>query len=217
MCFMRIMNRFLTSFPFSAPFRRSHDKGSVLLGDPALKSPQTGATLIEVLVAATVLITALAANYGVLANSRIIVSAGNDAAVAQQNTMTRIDQMRQLGWSKVTNPVEIATLLAIRPASTTGNLALTREVITVSRINIPALPTTNAQTVPLATTTANGPVLFTVTRAGTAAAVSNPATVVVATIQGERSLNIRARTEWTSRGRTLEREISTVISRSGAR
>lgn len=32
MCFMRIMNRFLTSFPTSAPFRQSQDKGSVLLG-----------------------------------------------------------------------------------------------------------------------------------------------------------------------------------------
>jgi hypothetical protein len=173
--------------------------------------------LVEVVIAAGVLIVALAANYGVLANSRMIVSAGNEAAVAQQNTMSRIDQLRQAGWLKVTDPAAIATLLATRPPSTTDNLAVTREVITVREIAIPTLPVTNAQTAPLATTTADGTVLFTVTRTGTSAAVTNPSTVNVEAIQARRSLNIRARTEWTSRGRPLQREISTVISKSGAR
>ena len=173
--------------------------------------------LAEVMVAAGVLIVALAANYGILANSRLIVARGNEAAVAQQNTMSRLDQLRQAGWLKVTDPTAIGTLLATRPTSTTENLTVTREVITVSDIAIPALPVTNSQTVPLATTTANGAVLFTVTRTGTSSAVSNPSTVDVLSIQGRRGLNIRARTEWTSRGRSLQREISTVISRSGAR
>jgi hypothetical protein len=173
--------------------------------------------LAEVVVAAGVLIVALAANYGVLANSRTIVSSGNEAAIAQQNTMTRLDEMRRLGWATVTDPVALAALLAVRPAGTAGNLAVTREVITVSEIAIPALPAANTQSVPLATTTANGAVLFTVTRTGDSAAVSNPSTVDAVSVRNRRALNIRARTEWTSRGRPLEREISTVISKSGAR
>jgi hypothetical protein len=174
-------------------------------------------SLVEVVIAAGVLIVALAANYGVLANSRMIVSAGNEAAVAQQNTMTRIDQLRQGGWGTVTDPAALATLLAVPLPTTASSVSLTREVITVSDISIPALPAANAQTGPLATTTANGTVLFTVTRTGTAAAISNPSTVNVDAIRDRRSLNIRVRTDWTSRGRPLQREISTVISRSGAR
>jgi hypothetical protein len=171
-----------------------------------------------VVIAAGVLIVALAANYAVLANSRMIVSAGNEAAVAQQNTMTRLDQLREAGWLKVTDPAAIAALLTNdRPPNTINNLTLTREVITVSEIAIPALPVTNSQTTPLATTTANGTVLFTVTRTGNSAAVSNPSTVDLEAIRARRSLNIRVRTEWTSRGRPLQREISTVISLYGTR
>jgi hypothetical protein len=59
--------------------------------------------------------------------------------------------------------------------------------------------------------------LFTVTRTGTTAAVISPATYSLEVLQDRRQLNYRVMTEWQSGGRILQRELSTIISKSGTR
>jgi hypothetical protein len=178
---------------------------------------RSAASLMEVVVATGLLIVGLGGNYAVIGRARTTLSSGNDAAIAQQNTMTRLDQLRSTAWVKVTDPTVIATMLNTPLANTTENLTSIREVVTVTPLSVPAVPAATISTEPLATTTVSGTPLFTVTRTGTTAAVISPATYSLEVLQDRRQLNYRVMTEWQSGGRILQRELSTIISKSGTR
>jgi hypothetical protein len=141
-----------------------------------------------------------------------LVRKSEAASDAQRNCVARIDQLRSLGWSGVTNPSRLATLLA----TPTGKATFSKEVISVYETAIP-------QTSPLPTPTpAPTPVpssspLFTITKTSNGAAVVNPSTFDATTSLAKLQLNFRVLTEWQSLGTAEQRELSTVISKSGAR
>src|SRR5438105_561869 len=76
-----------------------------------LAQHERGTTLVEVAIAGALLVLALASLYALYGTTVKEAKAGDTAAIAEQNSIARIDQIRKLNWYNATPPSNIATLL----------------------------------------------------------------------------------------------------------
>jgi hypothetical protein len=170
-----------------------------------------GMVLAEAVVGAGILAMVFAGLYALADRAKVLVSQGEIGAEVQRNCLARVDQLRNLGWAKVVKPDQVVAILA-QPAT---SKTFTREVITVYALNVPQTsPTPSpAPTVTAASTTP----LFTVTKTGTGTPVVSPSNFDTSTSLSQRQLNFRVLTGWNASSRNIERELSTVISKSATR
>src|SRR6476620_1336251 len=81
---------------------------------------EQGTTLVEVAIAGAILAVGLAGLYGLLGTSVNEVKRGPTASGGQENTVARMDQMRNLTWASITNATTVATLLGTPTSSDTA-------------------------------------------------------------------------------------------------
>src|SRR5207248_6014858 len=72
---------------------------------------ERGTTLVEVAIAGALLVLALASLYALYGTTVKEAKGGDTAAIAQQNSIARLDQMRNLTWASITNAITLATVL----------------------------------------------------------------------------------------------------------
>ena len=127
------------------------EKAGALTNDShALKRPgkmpaqhEQGTTLVEVAVASALLVLALANLYALYGTTVKEAKAGDTAAIAEQNCIARIDQMRNLTWNNTTNPSSIAdppSGLLSTPTSSDNASTISREIISIYPAAVPPFP-----------------------------------------------------------------------------
>lgn len=178
-----------------------------------IMQPERGSTLVEVAVAGALLAFALMSLYALYGSSVKEAKAGDTAAIAEQNSIARIDQMRDLTWINTTSPSSIATLLTASTSSDNAS-TISREVI---KIYPAAVPQTSPlpEPTPSPTPTPGSAPFFSVTKIGTATPVISPS--APSSILGERLIRVEVTTEWVTSGTTHQRQLSTLISKSGTK
>ena len=155
---------------------------------------ERGTTLVEVAVAGALLALALANLFALYGTTVKEAKAGDTAAIAQQNCIARIDQMRNLTWDKTTDPSYIQNNLLANPTSPDNASVITNEAISIYPAAVP-------QTSPLPTATPTP---------------SSP-TPTPSSLIGERLIRVEVTTEWKTSGITHTRQLSTLISKSGTK
>jgi type II secretory pathway pseudopilin PulG len=200
---------------------KSDEKASVLTsGSNALKrrkkmpaQHERGTTLVEVAVAGALLVLALASLYALYGTTVKEAKGGDTAAIAQQNSIARIDQMRNLTWNNTTSPSSIATLLTM-PTSSDNASTISREVISIYPAAVPETSPLPAPT-PFPSPTPGSTPFFSVTKIGTETPVISPSSPN--SILGERLIRVEVTTEWVTSAATHQRQLSTLISKSGTK
>ena len=191
-----------------------------------LAQHERGTTLVEVAVAGALLALALASLFALYGTTVKEAKAGDTAAIAQQNCVARIDQIRNLTWNNISDPPDpsdpsdprhlsfFANLLK-NPTSSDNASTISKEVISIYPAPVP-------QTLPLpAPPPPPGPVpgstpFFSVTKNGTATPVISPSSP--SSILGERLIRVEVTTEWgVSPATKHTRQLSTLISKSGTK
>ena len=175
--------------------------------------PERGSTLVEVAVAGTLLALGLMSLYALYGNSVKEAKGGDTAAIAEQNSIARIDQMRDLTWNNTTSPSSIATLLTT-PTSSDNASSISQEVISIYPAAVPQtspLPTPT----PTPSPTPGSTPFFSVTKIGTATPVISPSAPT--SILGEKLIRVEVTTEWVTSATTHQRQLSTLISKSGTK
>jgi hypothetical protein len=180
---------------------------------------EQGTTLVEVAVAGALLVLALASLYALYGTTVKEAKAGDTAAIAEQNSIARIDQIRNLNWYNATNPStttdpsNIAGLLSNSTSSDNAS-AISREVISIYPAAVPETSPLPAPT-PSPSATPGSTPFFSVTKIGTATPVMSPSTPP--SILGEKLIRVEVTTEWVTSGATHQRQLSTLISKSGTK
>jgi type II secretory pathway pseudopilin PulG len=200
---------------------KSDEKASVLTsGSNALKrrkkmpaQHERGTTLVEVAVAGALLVLALASLYALYGTTVKEAKGGDTAAIAQQNSIARIDQMRNLTWNNTTSPSSIATLITT-PTSSDNASTISREVISIYPAAVPETSPLPAPT-PFPSPTPGSTPFFSVTKIGTETPVISPSSPN--SILGERLIRVEVTTEWVTSAATHQRQLSTLISKSGTK
>jgi hypothetical protein len=172
-----------------------------------------GTTLLEVAIAGSLLLLALASLYTLCGTTLKEAKSGDSAAIGEQNSIARIDQMRNLTWNNTTRPSSIATLLTT-PTSSDNASTISREVISIYPAAVPQtspLPTPSPSPSP----TPGSTPFFSVTKIGTATPVISPS--APSSILGEKLIRVEVTTEWVTSGATHQRQLSTLISKSGTK
>ena len=82
---------------------------------------EQGTTLVEIAIAGAILAVGLAGLYALLGTTVNEVKRGHTASGAQENTVARLDQMRNLTWASITNPATVATVLGTPTSSDTSS------------------------------------------------------------------------------------------------
>jgi type II secretory pathway pseudopilin PulG len=171
---------------------------------------ERGTTLVEVAVAGALLVLALASLYALYGTTVKEAKAGDTAMIGQQNSIARIDQMRNLTWNNTTSPSSIATLLTT-PTSSDNASTISREVISIYPAAVPPFPAPTPSPSP----TPDSTPFFSVTKIGTETPLISPSTPP--TIVGEKLIRVEVTTEWVTSGTTHQRQLSTLISKSGTK
>ena len=177
---------------------------------------ERGTTLVEVAVAGALLVLAFASLYALYGTTVKEAKGGDTAAIAEQNCSARIDQIRNLNWYNTTNPStttdpsNIAGLLYNSTSSDNAS-AISREVISIYPAAVPPFPAPTPSPSP----TPNSTPFFSVTKIGTETALISPSTPP--TIVGEKLIRVEVTTEWVTSGTTHQRQLSTLISKSGTK
>lgn len=174
---------------------------------------ERGTTLVEVAVAGALLVLALTSFYALYGTAVKEAKTGDTAAIAQQNSIARIDQMRILTWNNTTSPSSIATLLTT-PTSSDNASTISREVISIYPAAVPQTSPLPAPT-PSPSPTPGSTPFFSVTKIGTGTPVISPATP--SSILGESLIRVEVTTEWVTSATAHQRQLSTLISRSGTK
>src|SRR6266567_4012066 len=174
---------------------------------------ERGTTLVEVAVAGALLALALASLYALYGTTVKEAKGGDTAAIAAQNSIARIDQMRNLTWNNTTSPSFIATLLTT-PTSSDNASTISREIISIYPAAVPQTSPLPAPT-PSPSPTPDSTPFFSVTKIGTGTPVISPSTP--SSILGERLIRVEVTTEWVSSAITHQRQLSTLISKSGTK
>jgi type II secretory pathway pseudopilin PulG len=174
---------------------------------------ERGTTLVEVAVAGALLALALASLYALYGTTVKEAKAGDTAAIAEQNSIARIDQMRDFTWNNTTNPSSIATLLTT-PTSSDNASTVSREVISIYPAAVPQTSPLPAPT-PFPSPTPGSTPFFSVTKTGTATPSISPSSP--SSILGERLIRVEVTTEWVTSATTHQRQLSTLISKSGTK
>ena len=180
---------------------------------------ERGSTLVEVAVAGALLVLALASLYALYGTTVKEAKGGDTAAIAEQNCSARIDQIRNLNWYNTTNPStttdpsNIAGLLYNSTSSDNAS-AISREVISIYPAAVPQTSPLPAPT-PSPSPTPGSTPFFSVTKIGTGTPVSSPSTP--SSILDERLIRVEVTTEWVTSATTHQRQLSTLISKSGTK
>jgi hypothetical protein len=175
---------------------------------------EQGTSLVEVAMAGALLVIGLTSLYALYGTTVKEVKAGDTAAIAGQNSIARIDQMRNLTWNNVTNPSYIANSLLSNPTSSDNAAAISKEVISIYPAAVPQtspLPTPTPSPSP----TPGSTPFFSVTKICTATPAISPS--APSSILGEKLIRVEVTTEWVASGTTHQRQISTLISKSGTK
>jgi len=170
---------------------------------------EQGTTLVEIAIAGAILAIGLSGLYALLGTSVNQVKRGHTASGAQENTVARLDQMRNLTWASITNAATVATVLGT-PTSSDSASTISREVITVSPAAVP-------QTLPLPIpaplpTPPPGPG-FSVIKTGGSVNISPS---VYPSLVTERLVNVTVTTEWRTAGGSHQRQLSSLLSQWGS-
>jgi len=168
-----------------------------------------GMTLVEVAIAGAILAVGLAGLYALLGTTTNQVKRGHTASGAQENTVARLDQMRNLTWASITNPATVATVLGT-PTSSDTSSTISREVITVSPAAVPQSSPLPSPT-PLPTATP-GPGFSVIKTGGSVSVSPSPAPSLVA----EKLVNVTVTTEWRTVGADHQRQLSSLFSQWGS-
>jgi type II secretory pathway pseudopilin PulG len=177
----------------------------------ATKKRVVGTTLVEIAVAVAVLSVGLASLFALLGTMGNEVGRGNAVSEAQQSTSARIDQIKNLTWANLTSANYISTNVLNTPGSLANSSTISREVITISPAAVPQsspLPSPTPVSSP-----SPGPG-FSITKTGTATPVISP--LPYPDLLLEKLLNVTVTTEWITSGTLHQRQLSTLVSRSGS-
>lgn len=171
---------------------------------------EQGTTLVEIVIAGTVLAVGLSGLFGLLGTTVNQVKRGHTASGAQENTVARLDQMRNLTWASITNAATVATVLGT-PTSSDSSSTISLEVITVSPAAVPqSSPLPSPAPLPTATP---GPG-FSVTKTGASVSISPSS---YPNLNAEKLVNVTVTTEWRTAGDPPhQRQLSTLVSRAGS-
>src|SRR5207248_100421 len=90
---------------------------------------ERGSTLVEVAVAGALLALALASLYALYGTTVKEAKGGDTGAIAQQNSIARIDQIRNLTWNNATSPSYIRDNLLTTPTSSDNSSTMSRDGI----------------------------------------------------------------------------------------
>lgn len=194
----------------------AHDSGNRLRLKGRGKQPprrEQGTTLLEVAIAGSLLAFALASLYGLYGTTLKEAKSGDSAALGEQNSIARIDQMRNLTWNNTTSPSSIATLLTT-PTSSDNASTISREVISIYPAAVPQTSPLPSPT-PTPSPTPGSTPFFSVTKIGTATPVISPS--APSSILSEKLIRVEVTTEWVTSAATHQRQLSTLISKSGTK
>ena len=196
-------------------FRHRQSGNRLRLHDSRKKAvkEEQGTTLLEVAMAGSILVLALASLYALCGTTLREAKSGDSAVIGEQNSIARIDQMRNLTWNNTTSPSSIATLLTI-PTSADNASSISREVISIYPAAVPQtspLPTPT----PTPSPTPGSTPFFSVTKIGTATPVISPS--APSSVLSEKLIRIEVTTEWVTSATTHQRQLSTLISKSGTK
>ena len=170
---------------------------------------EQGTTLVEIVVAGAILAIGLAGLYALLGTTVNEVKRGHTASGAQENTVARLDQMRNLTWASITNPATVATVLGT-PTSSDSSSTISREMITVSPAAVPqSSPLPSPAPLPTATP---GPGFSVIKTGGSVSISPSPAPSLVA----EKLVNVTVTTEWSTAGDSHQRQLSSLFSQWGS-
>lgn len=178
---------------------------------------ERGTTLVEVAVAGALLVLAFASLYALYGTTVKEAKGGDTAAIAEQNCSARIDQIRNLNWYNTTNPSTTTTDpsniagLLYNSTSSDNASAISREVISIYPAAVPPFPAPTPSPSP----TPDSTPFFSVTKIGTETPLISPSTPP--TIVGEKLIRVEVTTEWVTSGTTHQRQLSTLISKSGTK
>ena len=170
---------------------------------------EQGTTLVEIVVAGAILAIGLSGLYALLGTSVNQVKRGHTASGAQENTVARLDQMRNLTWASITNPATVATVLGTATSSDSSS-TISWEMITVSPAAVPQSSPLPSPT-PLPTATP-GPGFSVIKTGGSVSISPSPAPVLVA----EKLVNVTVTTEWLTAGDSHQRQLSSLFSQWGS-
>ena len=170
---------------------------------------EQGTTLVEIAIAGAILAVGLAGLYGLLGTTVNEVKRGHTASGAQENTVARLDQMRNLTWASITNAATVATVLGTSTSSDSSS-TISREVITVSPAAVPQSSPLPSPT-PLPTATP-GPG-FSVIKTGGSVTISPSA---YPSLVAEQLVNVTVTTEWRTAGTSHQRQLSSLFSQWGS-
>jgi type II secretory pathway pseudopilin PulG len=166
---------------------------------------EQGTTLVEVAVAGALLVLALASLYALYGTTIKEAKTGDTAAIAQQNSIARLDQMRNLTWASITNAITLATVLNT-PTSSDSSSTISREVITVAPAAVP-LPS------PAPSPTATpGPGFSVIKTGGSVTITPSP----YPNLNAEKLVNVTVTTEWSTAGGSHQRQLSSLFSQWGS-
>ena len=174
---------------------------------------ERGTTLVEVAVAGALLVFALASLYALYGTTVKEAKTGDTAAIAEQNSIARIDQIRNLNWYNTTTPSNIATLLNT-PTSSDNASTISREVISIYPAAVPQTSPLPAPT-PSPSPTPGSTPFFSVTKIDTGIPAISPS--APSSILGEKLIRVEVTTEWVTSAKTHQRQLSTLISKSGTK
>jgi hypothetical protein len=151
----------------------------------------------------------LAGLYALLGTTVNEVKRGHTASGAQENTVARLDQMRNLSWASITNASTVATVLGTSTSSDSSS-TISREVIAVSPAAVPQ--TSPTPTPPFLPTATPGPG-FSVIKTGGSVTISPwPYPSLVA----EKLVNVTVTTNWSTAGASHQRQLSSLFSQWGS-
>jgi Tfp pilus assembly protein PilV len=174
---------------------------------------ERGTTLVETAVAGVVLVLGLTSLYALYGTTVKEAKAGDAATIAQQNCIARIDQMRNLTWNNTTSSSSIAGLLAT-PTSSDNSSTISKEVISIYPAAVPQTSPLPAPT-PTPSPTPGSTPFFSVTKIGTGTPASSPSSP--GSILSEKLIRVEVTTEWVASGTTHQRQLSTLVSKSGTK
>ncbi|PYL04040.1 MAG: hypothetical protein DME32_02670 [Verrucomicrobia bacterium] len=174
---------------------------------------ERGTTLVEIAIAGALAVLGFTGLYALYGTTVKEAKVGDAAAIAQQNSIARIDQIRDLTWNNTTSPSSIATLLTT-PTSSDNASRISKEVISIYPAAVPQTLPLPAPT-PTPSPTPGSTPFFSVTKIGTGTPASSPS--APGSILGERLIRVEVTTEWVASATTHQRQMSTLISKSGTK
>jgi type II secretory pathway pseudopilin PulG len=154
-------------------------------------------TLLEILIASSILTMAFVGLFGAIVYAGKLASAAEEEALVINGLAQRLDQLRLLEWSDLTSGTGLTTKVwTARPEATAG-LTVSQEKLIISPYDVPGTQTLSA--------TWNG--------------ASSPSTSVTAgtALDGANAIKAEATLTWTGRRsqRLQTRSLVTIISRGG--